>query len=221
MDERKNYKTFPRVSDPLILILFGGWGLFIAGSAIWGISDGFTDWKLPFWRMDLWGGLFIAVFMLFWFGFIGVIVWFALRPLQQVRVAPEEVSIWFGPICLQRLIVAEIKTVVATGQKTAYCGNTLRERIMPIVSASSTEKRGKLILSTISAEELREQSRSLPDKQRLRLQALHMGDELRVSDRTVKHYIQKNHLLNRFWVEWTPQAEEILRKQLTTTVFIL
>lgn len=221
MDERKNYKTFPRVSDPLILILAGGWALFIAGSAIWGISDGFTDWRLPIWRMELGPALFVTVFMLAWFGFVGWFVWFGLRPLQHVRVTPEELSIWLGPICLRRLMTAQIKTVVSVGKKTPYCGNTLQERLVPNASVFFTGKRGKLILSTIPAEELREQSRSLPDKQRLRLQALHIGDELRVSDQSVKRYMQKNFSMNRFWIEWTPQAEEILRKQLTTTVFIL
>ena len=79
----------------------------------------------------------------------------------------------------------------------------------------------RLVLLTLTAEELRELSRSFSEKRKIRRHDLRMKDHTRTTNEQVKGYVARSLHKNRFWMEWSEDAERELRKNLTTTIFIL
>ena len=106
-------------------------------------------------------------------------------------------KLWFIPI--RELDVTETKTVVKVFQNNS----------------------SRLVLLTDTAEELREKSRSFVGKHKLRQHDLRMQDHTRVSDDMVKRYVARSLHKNRFWMDWSGELEQELRKNLTTTIFIV
>lgn len=83
--------------------------------AVWGMSDGFTEWKLPFWEYELPMGIFIFCFLLVWFSIpIGLLIYMS-QAFQTIRLDREEVRLCIGPWVLRRIPCREIRTVVRTG----------------------------------------------------------------------------------------------------------
>ena len=77
------------------------------------------------------------------------------------------------------------------------------------------------VLLTLTAEELRELSRSFSEKRKIRRHDLRMKDHTRTTNEQVKGYVARSLHKIRFWMEWSEDAERELRKNLTTTIFIL
>ena len=48
-----------------------------------------------------------------------------------------------------------------------------------------------------------------------------MKDHTRAADSQVMRYVARNLRKNRFWMEWSQDLEQELRKNLTTTIFIV
>ena len=48
-----------------------------------------------------------------------------------------------------------------------------------------------------------------------------MKDHTRTTDEQVKGYVARSLHKNRFWMEWSEDAERELRKNLTMTIFIV
>lgn len=88
-------------------------GFLIMGT--WGMSDGFTDWKLPFWKMDLGMGIFLFCFLLLWYA---IPIWAMLhmrQAFQTIRLDWQEVRLCVGPIVLRRIPCRRIRSVIRTG----------------------------------------------------------------------------------------------------------
>lgn len=195
-----------RVYDPPFTLVFAAWGMMMICMAIWGISDGFTTWKLPVWEMELGPGIFVTLFMGFWFGFILFLVSLCLRPLHRVKISPEEIRICLGPIVLRRISTLDILTVVRTGE------------LPPLVRLASYRyapkyahipKAWRLVLSTVPTEQLRENARNAATR-----------DMHTVPNSRVCKYMERAFFQNRFWLEWSKEAEAALRKALPSAVFI-
>ncbi len=191
-------KVFRRVNNPILHILLTGWSGFLFFGALQGITDDFTELPLVGWG-DSPVGIFGIFFVIFWFIFVGCFVWAGVSGLLSVHISRSGVALklWFIPI--RELDAAEVKTVVKVFQRDT----------------------SRLVLLTDTAEELREKSRSFADKRKLRRQDLRMKDHTRVSDDVVKRYVDRSLHKNRFWMDWTPGLEQELRKNLTTTIFIV
>lgn len=194
---------------PAIMVVFGAWGMMILCMALWGISDGFTTWRLPFWKMDFGPGLFVLVFLMLWFGVIFHVVWYALLPLHRVKITSDEVRICLGPVTLHRLSLMDVKTVVQTGENKRFL------QPLPLAYFRSRpvyggRKASRLVLMTVSSEELRERAR---DRKTVEMST--------VPDRRVREYTAKAFFHNRFWLEWSAEAEKELRKYLPFSGFIL
>ena len=189
-------KVFRRVGKPLgqlFVTLSIGWMFF---EALSDFTEEFT--VLPF--SDWSGfGIFANLFMIMWFCLLGSVALSGLHGLHTVQISREGVRIKLGPITIRDLDVTEIKTVVRIAYKNS----------------------SRLVLLTDTAEELREKSRSFADKRKLRHQDLRMKDHARVADNVVKGYVSRNLWKNRFWMEWSSDLERELRKNLTTTIFIV
>lgn len=191
-------RVFRRVNNPIVHILLTGWSGFMFFSALRGFTDDFTELPLIHWG-DSPEGIFGIVFVLFWFAFVGCFVWAGVSGLLSVHIGRSGVAmkLWFIPI--RELDVTEIKTVVKVFQRDT----------------------SRLVLLTDTAEELREKSRSFVGKRKLRRHDLRMQDHTRVSDEMVKRYVARSLHKNRFWMDWSGELEQELRKNLTTTIFIV
>ena len=191
-------RVFRRVNNPAVRILLTGWAGFMFFGALQGITDNFTELPLVGWG-DGPVGFFAIFFVLIWFLFVGGFVWAGVSGLLSVHISRSGVAmkLWFIPI--RELDVAEIKTVVKVYQRDT----------------------SRLVLLTDTAEELREKSRSFSDKRKLRHHDLRMKDHTRVSDDVVKRNVARSLHKNRFWMEWSEDLERELRKNLTTTIFIV
>ena len=190
-------RVFRRVNNPFVHILLTGWSGFMFFSALRGITNDFTELPMVGWG-DSPVGIFSIVFALFWFAFVGGFVWAGVSGLLSVHIGRSGVAmkLWFIPI--RELDVTEIKTVVKVFQRDT----------------------SRLVLLTDTAEELREKSRSFAGKRKLRHHDLRMQDHTRVSDDMVKRYVARSLHKNRFWMDWSGELEQELRKNLTTTIFI-
>ena len=191
-------RVFRRVNNPIVHILLTGWAGFMFFSALRGFTDDFTELPMAGWG-DSPVGIFSIVFALFWFAFVGGFVWAGVSGLMSVHIGRSGVAmkLWFIPI--RELDVTEIKTVVKVFQRDT----------------------SRLVLLTDTAEELREKSRSFAGKRKLRHHDLRMQDHTRVSDDMVKRYVARSLHKNRFWMDWSGELEQELRKNLTTTIFIV
>lgn len=191
-------KKFRRVHRPLIYLLRTGWTGFMFCSALWGITDGLSDLSFLTWG-DSPVEVFAICFVIFWFVLVGTFVSIGLSGLCTVHISRNGVKMKFVGIPIRDLDVTEVKTVVKV-----YIRDSAR-----------------LVLLTQSAEELRDLSRSFAEKRKLRHSDLRMKDHTRTPDGQVKRYVARNLLKNRFWMEWSREAEQELRKNLTTTIFIV
>ena len=191
-------RVFRRVNNPAVRILLTGWAGFMFFGALQGITDNFTELPLVGWG-DSPVGIFAIFFVLIWFLFVGGFVWAGVSGLLSVHIGRSGVAmkLWFIPI--RELDVAEIKTVVKVYQRDT----------------------SRLVLLTDTAEELREKSRSFVGKRKIRRHDLRMQDHTRVSDDMVKRYVARSLHKNRFWMDWSGELEQELRKNLTTTIFIV
>ena len=191
-------RVFRRVNNPAVRILLTGWAGFMFFGALQGITDNFTELPLVGWG-DSPVGIFAIFFVLIWFLFVGGFVWAGMSGLLSVHISRSGVAmkLWFIPI--RELDVTEIKTVVKVFQRDT----------------------SRLVLLTDTAEELREKSRSFVGKRKLRQHDLRMQDHTRVSDDMVKRYVVRSLHKNRFWMDWSGELEQELRKNLTTTIFIV
>lgn len=198
--------TLRRTFDPPYIALFGGWGLMIMCMAVWGISDGFTTWKLPVWKMELGPAIFVTVFMSFWFGFLLFIVWMTLTPLHRVKISGEDIRICLGPFTLRRLSAMDVLTVVRTGEMAPLVRNVT---YMHAPKGTRIPSAWRLVLSTIPAEQLREKARNAATRY------VHT-----VPNHRVCKYMEKAFFRNRFWLEWSQEAEDALRKALPGAEFI-
>lgn len=221
MNELRQDVILPREKFSVIPLFFAGWGLFIMGMAVVGITDNFTTWKLPVWKMNFGAAIFITLFMTAWFGLLSFVVGISLRGVQQVRITDEEVRICLGPVVLKRLSLMQVKSVVRTGDILPAYGARSLAWVPRNRHGAEVREPDRLILCTVPAEELREMSRSFLEKQKMRSQLQRMQDRSIVSNAAVKKHIRKNLRINRFWLEYTPEAEAVLRKHLTSATFIM
>lgn len=215
MTNTRQKKTYPRMNEPLQCILAGGWAAALLCLGVWGLTDGFTTWRLPFWKMELGWGIFIALFLAVWFTIPLFIARLLILGLQQVRIDQEEVQLCIGPFVLRRLHFSQIRTVVRTG------GDMSEWPMTPLRTTYPKKKKRNLVFCTEDAEEIRKRSRSAKVKRKADWQRLRMEDQKNASNEEVKRYFERRMLFVPFWMEWSTDAEETLRKRLTTTVFIL
>jgi hypothetical protein len=220
VDRKKHRSVFRRVKTTVPYLLFGGVALFMFCAAIDSLTGRFTTWKLPVWKMDLGGALFVTVFMLLWLGFVGSFARLFFLALETVEVTREAVRIKIGPLVIRRMDLDCIKTVIRTGDEHPPYPTDVLGFGMPYDS-NQKYSTWKLVLSSIQAEELREMSLSLEQKRLQKRQMQRMGNKEKDAARRIKRYMRRNFLKNRFWLEYSEEAEEALRKYLTTTVFIV
>ena len=214
MRTRKSFPRLPEYGLPFF-VLFGSVASFMLVGVVHSLTDGFTTWKLPVWEMKPALGIFVTVFVTLWFSFVLCFASLLFLALERVHIVDEEVQIRIGPIVLRRLLFMDIKTVIRTGGDLSLAPQS------PLAIPSQMKKQRRLVLSTVPAEDLREMSRSFWVKQKIRKHNLRTKDGTKVPNQAVKRYIERRLLFQRFWLEWTPDAEETLRKHLTTSVFIL
>ena len=191
-------RTFTRVRQPLVHVLLTGWTGVMFFGALSGITDDFTDLSFLTWG-DSAEGIFAVCFVLFWFAVVGSLVLKGLSGLCTVHISRGGVQMKLLGISVRDLDATEIKTVVKVKR----------------------QHDSRLGLLTLTAEELRELSRSLSEKRKILRHDLRMKDHTRTTNEQVKGYVARSLHKNRFWMEWSEDAERELRKNLTTTIFIL
>ena len=191
-------RTFTRVRQPLVHVLLTGWTGFMFFGALAGITDNFTDISFLTWG-DSAEGIFAVCLGLFWFAGGGSLVLKGLSGLCTGRISRSGVQMKLLGIPLRDLDATEVKTVVKVKR----------------------QHDSRLVLLTQSAEELRELSRSFSEKRKIRRHDLRMKDHTRTTDEQVKGYVARSLHKNRFWMEWSEDAERELRKNLTMTIFIV
>lgn len=199
-----------RYRAPAVAGLMGFFGIVFIFTALHGMTDGFVKWPFRVWEMEPGPAIFITVFLLAWYGFALFWTWLAFRPLQTVRITGGEVQFCLGPLVFRRIPVTEIRTVIRTNVGNGW---DRREPHGPPPS--------RLILSRVPVEELRERSMDLQTRRKRNRQDLRLGDHARVPDETVKAWVGSTFRENRLFLEWTPEAELLLRENLTTAVFLL
>ena len=220
MEREKHRAVFRRVKTTVPYLLFGGVALFMLCACIDSLTGHFTTWKLPVWKMDLGGALFVTGFMLVWFGFVGSFARLFFLALETEEVTRESIRIKIGPLVIRRMDMDCIKTVIRTGDEYPSYPTDFLGFGMPFDS-NQKYSTWKLVFSPIRAEELQEMSLSLKQKRLQKRQMQRMGNKDRDSAKRIKRYMRRNMLKNRFWMEYSKEAEEVLRKYLTTTVFIV
>lgn len=199
-----------RYRGPAVAGLMGFFGIGFIFTAVYGMSDGFTDWAFPVWEMEPGLAAFVTVFLLLWFSFALFWTWMAFRPLQTVLITGGEVRFCLGPLVFRRIPVTEIRAVIRTNVGN---GRSWNPQYGPPPA--------RLILSRVPVEELRERSRDLRLRRKRDDQDLRLGDHIRVPDETVKAYVGSTFRENRLYLEWTPEAQQMLRENLSTAVFLL
>ncbi len=144
-----NRKTsFWRVRGQWPTLLFAVPGIVMLYMGAYAMSGGFTGWKIRFWEDELPIALFLGAFLAVWYGIILRTVWYSLQPLQRVVITDEVIRIQFGPICLKKLPLMEVKTVISTGRKIDNWRNLIG------YGRRRQEPWGRLILTTVSSEDL-------------------------------------------------------------------
>lgn len=218
MNQMKTNTVFRREYAPIEMLFVAAGGLMIVFCAIYGMSNGFTTWRLPVWEMPFIGGLVITVFLLIWFGFAFGMIWYALRCIHTVHITPEEISIRLGPIVLHRMSLSEVRTVIRIREPPATYGTS------PLIigwdkwHSANRSASPRLVISRIPAEQLLERATGSKRKEGV---PLGLRTDPYYSGRAIKKYVQKNWMLNRFWIGHTNCAEEALRKHLTAAKFVL
>ena len=218
MNEIKTNTVFRREFAPFEMLFVAGAGLFIVFGSIYGMSDGFTTWRLPVWEMPFVGALVVSAFLLVWFGFAFGIIWFALRCTHTVHISPEEISVRMGPIVLHRMPLSEVRTVIRIHEPPAAYGTSPLLIGWDKWHAANRSASPKLVISRIPAEQLLERAAGGKRKEGV---PLGLRTDPYYSGRAIKKYVQKHWILKRFWIGHTSIAEESLRKNLTTAIFIL
>lgn len=215
MTDRKERKIYPRMNNPFVCLAFGGWACFLLGAALWGMSDGFTKWLLPFWKMSVRDGVVIAAVLVVWFGIVLSFCRLLILGLEFVVIDREEVKFCLGPIVLRRLHFSEVCTVIRTGGDMSQWQQTPLRRYYP------QKKSRNLVFSTKTEEEIRYLSKKRADKRRTDRQQIRMQDQKLATNQEVKRYFERRMLITPFWMEWSTDAEVTLLSRMTTTVFIL
>lgn len=215
MTDRKDRKIYPKMNHPLACLVLGGWACFLLGAALWGMSDGFTKWLLPFWKLSVREGLFVAAVLVAWFGMALLFCRLLILGLEFVVIDREEVKFCLGPIVLRRLHFSEVSTVIRTGGDLSEWPQT------PLRSIYPKKKSRNLVFSTKTEEELRTASRTQTSKRKANKQQVRMQDPKMATNQEVKRYFERRMLITPFWMEWSTDAEVTLLSRMTTTVFIL
>ena len=208
-DRIETEQRFRRFNMPPVTGLFLLWGLGFLFMSIKGMTRDFTDWVFPVWEMDLPVAVFVSLFLLLWYGF--VIFWICLvsRPLHTVHVSRDWVTFCIGPVVFRKLAVCDIATVVVTDAEYGWNNG----RYIQTRSA-------RIYLSLISAEELRERSMDRSTRKRKQHQDLRIGDSIRGRDSAVVQAMERGRMGRKWYLEWSESAEQALRENLTTSVFI-
>lgn len=194
---------------PAVAGLFSLWGLFFLLMSIKGMTRDFTGWVFPVWEMELPVAVFVSLFLLLWYGFVIFWIWLAARPLHTVRVSRDWVKFCIGPVVLRKIAACDIATVVITD--AGYGWNSGRY--------IQTRNAG-IYLSRLSAEELRERSMDRNTRRRKQKQELHLSDSARGKDSAVAARMSKGLMGRKWYLDWSESAEQALRGNLTTSVFI-
>lgn len=208
-DRIETEQRLRRFRVPPIASLFSLWGLFILFMALKGMTRDFTGWVFPVWEMEFGSAVFITLFLLFWYGFLLFWIWMTARPLHTVRVSREWVKFCIGPVVFRKIAACDIATVVITDAE--YGWNKGRY--------TQTRSAG-IYLSRIAAEELRERSMDRTTRRRKQKQELHLSDSIRGTDSDVATRMAKGLMGRKWYLDWSESAEQALRENLTTSVFI-
>lgn len=108
-------QRFPRMRYWPIGIGFFCFDVAFLSVALWGMSDGFTEWKLPFWEYEQPMGIFVFCFLLVWFSIpVGILIHMS-QAFQTIRLDREELRLCIGPWVLRRIPCRKVRTVVRTG----------------------------------------------------------------------------------------------------------
>jgi len=214
----KNGTVFRREYTPLFMLfpVFGG--LIVVFGGIYGMSDGFTTWRLPVWEMDFFPGLLITVFLLVWFGIGGGVIWSSLRCLHTVHITADEIMIRLGPLVLHKMPLSEVRSVVRIKEPAATYGESPLLIGWDKWRASQRPASPRLVLLSIPAEELLEQAAGSDTQGEV---PLGLRTDAYESGKRIKKHVEKTPKLRRFWIGHTSRAEEALREYLSTAVFIL
>lgn len=194
---------------PPVAGLFSLWGLFFLFMSIKGMTRDFTGWVFPVWEMDLPVTVFVSLFLLIWYGFVIFWIWMAARPAHTVRVSRDWVKFCIGPVVFRQIAACDIATVVITDAE--YGWNSGRY--------TQTRNAG-IYLSWLSAEELRERSMDRNTRRRKQKQELHLSDSARGKNSDVATWMAKRPMGRKWYLDWSESAEQALRENLTTSVFI-
>lgn len=198
--------TLRRTNCQPFFLLLAVWGTVMFCALILILSEGFTTWKLPVWRAPLKDAIILSLLLGPWLAGGLVAVWFCLLMLHRVKISPEEIRICLGPIVLRRLSVLDVLTIVRTEKSTAPFDLQNDPNVPRSVYIF---KPHRLVLSTLSAEQLREKARNYATR-----------NAHTVPNSRVCSYMAKAFFRNRFWIKWTPDAEKALRKAFPAAEFV-
>lgn len=211
-DRIETEQRLRRFRVPPIASLFSLWGLFILFMALKGMTRDFTGWVFPVWEMELGSAVFITLFLLFWYGFAIFWIWMTARPVHTVRVSRDWVKFCIGPVVFRKIAVCDIATVVITEEALTWNPNG---RYYDQQSGPTG-----IYLSRLSDEELRERSMDRSTRRRKRKQELHISDSSRGKNSDVATWMAKRPMGRKWYLDWSESAEQALRENLTTSVFI-
>lgn len=203
-------QKFPRSWSQERLMVCGGWSALLLYLVAESWTDGFTRWDPP----TMVNGSLVMECILIGVA-VAMLIFLALPVVETIHITREEVQCRLGPIVLWRLPFTEIRTVIRTGSPVS-------DIHAPPKYILFTEKRFRhLVFSTVGAEELRLRCRTREARNRDRKGQFRMEHRKQATDQEVKRWHERRLVFFRHRMEWTEEAENILRQRLTTGKFIL
>ncbi len=190
----------PRVTEKPYYLLFSAVALFMGISAGKNILPASYD-NVPMVILP-----FLFAFIGVWFGFVIYMFLFGLSALQTLEMDRDEIRVRMGPVVIRRIPTDRIKTVGL---------NVMFNR------ANTEPSVFLLALSSRTPEELNEKGLRKLQKPQIKKRMLRAG-----VIPEGKYAGAKACLFERFpglmlWVEDSEEARRLLKKNLTTTVFLI
>lgn len=190
----------PRVNSKSHFLLFGAFavfaGVFVGKDILPASYDNVPAVILPF----------LIAFLVAWFGFILFAFFHGLTALQTVSMNRDEIRVCIGPVVVRRITTDRIKTV---GLSVEFGRGDVSPSMFYLVLS------GKL------PEELNEKGIRKLNKS---YHCQKMGRAGVAPDgkyAAAKAYLFDNYLGAALWIEDSEEARQMLKKNLTTAVFLI
>lgn len=182
-----------------------GFGLLFSAFAIFMMWHAAKDmFPLDLGNGPLWTKIFVVAFITCWYGSLTAFVLYGLTWLQTLEIDREEIRVCFGQFVVRRIPLGRIKSV---GRSVMYSKNDIITHL--------------LVLSKEDRYMLNEKGEKYLKRRRVRRWMTRAGIPTGGRDAAARACLFESRKGVLLKLEWTEEAERILREYLPGRIFLL